>query len=136
MKNFSALWAALPVFCLSTALFAHHSLNNGYNLDRTIALTGVVAKVDWANPHVQYYVDVVDSSGKITNWKVEALAPHAMIKSGIDRAAIKIGDRIILAGYEGKNVPNFVTQTVAMTRLTLPGEKSLDVDPTRWMAPQ
>jgi hypothetical protein len=145
MKNFNALSASvirrrltaagLAVLCLSTTLFGHHSLNNGYNLDRTITLEGVVAKVDWANPHVQYYVDVMDSSGQITNWKVEALAPPAMIKSGIDKAAIKIGDKMILVGYEGKNLPGFVKNAVVMTRLTLPGGKNLEIDPTRWMPP-
>jgi hypothetical protein len=121
----------LAVLCLSPVLFAHHSISAGYFVDRTIQLTGVVTEVDWSNPHVGYFVDVADSSGAIRNWNVEALAPHLMIKGGIERAAVKIGDRVTFTGYAAKNFP-FVKQAMAMTRMALPGGKTVEIDPLHW----
>ena len=122
----------LAALCLSSVLSAHHSLSAGYFLDHTIQLTGVVTEVDWSNPHVRYFVNVADSSGAIRNWNVEALAPHLMIKGGIERAAVKIGDRVTFTGYAGKNLSPAVKQAVAMTRMALPGGKNVEIDPVHW----
>ena len=39
-------------------LFAHHSFAAEYDGTKPVTVTGAVAKVDWTNPHIHFYVDV------------------------------------------------------------------------------
>jgi len=125
--------AGLGVLCLSTVLVAHHSLKGEYDLDRLTQIKGVVTEVQWVNPHVRYYVDVADAAGLVSTWNVEALAPHAMIKSGFAKTTLGVGDRVTVSGYSGKNLSPFIKKALAMTRIALPDGKTVNVDPTGWM---
>jgi len=117
--------------CLSALCGAHHSLVKSYDLDHTVQITGVVTEVEWVNPHVRYFVDVAENGGA-RNWNVEAMAPHMMISSGIDRNTVKVGDRIALTGYPGKNIAPGVKQALAMTRAVFAGGQRVEIDPVHW----
>ena len=45
-------------------LWAHHSFAAEYDSKKPIDFKGTVTKVEWMNPHIYYYVDVKDQSGK------------------------------------------------------------------------
>jgi len=67
-------------------------------------MTGAVTKVDWANPHVYFYIDVKDeTSGKVTNWAFEMGAPAVLTRSGWKRSSVKIGDTITIHGTLAKD---------------------------------
>ena len=51
------LTAAVPVM-------AHHSFAAEYDSTKPIEFKGTVTKVEWANPHIYYYVDVKDKIGR------------------------------------------------------------------------
>ena len=65
-RTLFALLAGL-VFSGFTVL-AHHSVAATYDTDKRITLHGAVTQVEWKNPHVFYFIDAVDDSGKVTNW--------------------------------------------------------------------
>ena len=44
----------------ATTVRAHHSFGAEYDAQRPVAVTGVVTKVEWTNPHCHFYVDVPD----------------------------------------------------------------------------
>ena len=46
-------------------LMAHHSFAAEFDGKKPVTLTGYVTKVEWTNPHVWFYMDVKDESGKI-----------------------------------------------------------------------
>ena len=50
---------------------AHHSFSAEYDSKKVVTLTGTVTKVEWMNPHVYFYVDVVGEDGKVSNWAFE-----------------------------------------------------------------
>ena len=52
---------------VALAAQAHHGFSSEFNGSKPIELKGVVTKVEWANPHVYFYIDVKDSSGKVVN---------------------------------------------------------------------
>ena len=52
---------ALSLFALALPLAAHHSFAAEYDSTKPLKVTGAVTKVDWANPHVYFYVDVKDA---------------------------------------------------------------------------
>ena len=58
------LAVSFGVLFSTISLLAHHSAASAYDTDKKITLHGTVTKVEWKNPHVFYYLDVADASGK------------------------------------------------------------------------
>jgi len=48
-------------------LFAHHPVAAKFDLTSSVALTGHVTEIDWANPHVHIFIQVDDSSRSAGN---------------------------------------------------------------------
>jgi hypothetical protein len=95
---------------------AHHSFAAEYDSTKPLKLSGVVTKVDWANPHVYFFLDVKDENGKVTNWAFEMGAPAVLTRSGWKRSTVKIGDLITVEGTRAKDgTPHGNARTVTMT---------------------
>ena len=84
-------------------VFAHHSFAAQYDRTKSIELKGTVTKVEWMNPHVYFYLDVADQSGKVTNWALEMGAPSALQRSGWNRNLLKVGDQVVVKGSLAKD---------------------------------
>jgi len=94
----------------------HHSFAAEYDSNKPVKLTGAVTKVDWANPHVYFFIDVKDENGKVTNWAFEMGAPAVLTRSGWKRSSVKIGDVITVDGTRAKDGgPHGNARTVTMT---------------------
>ena len=76
-----ALAVSFGVLVSSISLLAHHSAASAYDVDKKITL-GTVTKLEWQNPHVFYYLNVTDPSGKVTNWSIEASTRISCIETG------------------------------------------------------
>ena len=101
-------WAAVVVAgALSTAtLMAHHSFPAEYDRNQPVKVTGVVTKVEWTNPHIWFYVDVKDDTGKVTNWGFSGGPPGVLQRRGIPRNAMKPGDVIVVEGFRARDGSN------------------------------
>ena len=95
------LMAALPAL-------AHHSFAAEYDSQKPIKLTGTVTKVEWMNPHIYYYVDAKDESGKVTNFAVEGGTPNQLYRQGWRKDSLRVGDTITVSGFRAKNGSNHV----------------------------
>jgi Family of unknown function (DUF6152) len=93
---FAALLAALPVF-------AHHSFSAEFDGAKLVELKGTVTKIDWANPHVYFYLDVKDDKGNVSNWGCEAASPGSLHRQGWNRDSLKVGDQVIVGGYPARD---------------------------------
>jgi hypothetical protein len=49
------LVAGLGFFCLAVPIVAHHGFDTEYDAKKKVSLTGVVTRVEWANPHMHVY---------------------------------------------------------------------------------
>lgn len=85
---------------------AHHSFAAEYDPKKPMTATGAVTRVEWLNPHARIYVDVKDSSGKVTNWEFEMGAPNALIRAGWTRTSIKLGDLVTVEAFRAKDGSN------------------------------
>ena len=85
------------------AAVAHHSFSAEFDAAKPIQLTGIVTKVEWTNPHVWFYINVKDETGKVTNWGAEMGPPHGLQRSGWRRETLKIGEVVTVAGSLAKN---------------------------------
>ena len=104
-RTLAVLVAVLVLVAPGTPLFAHHSFSSEYDGEKTFTITGVVAKVEWTNPHVRFYVDVKEPDGTMANWNLELASPSALARNGWNSRTLKVGDTVTVLGYSGKAVP-------------------------------
>ena len=96
--------AGVSLICLTAPALAHHGFDTEYDGKKKVALTGVVTKIEWTNPHMHIYVDVTDASGKVTNWNMEMASPNTVQRQGWGRSTLLPGDKVAFEGYGGKVV--------------------------------
>jgi uncharacterized protein DUF6152 len=90
------LMAAVP-------MLAHHSFAAEYDSKAQRDFKGVVTKIEWMNPHVRFYVDVKDESGKVRNWEFELGNPSGLMRRGWTRSSMKVGDEVNINAYLAKD---------------------------------
>ena len=107
MKVKIAAFSAFVGLVLSApAVIAHHSFAAEFDASKPVKLTGSVTKVEWENPHVWFYIDVKDPSGKTVNWGVEMGSPNGLMRVGWDRKTMKTGDVVTVEGSRAKDDSN------------------------------
>lgn len=91
------------VFLLGAAASAHHS-RAGYDSakEHLVTQNGVVAEVQWRNPHVYLMWDVKDDKGTLVHWTGEFSSPTTMLSEGMSRATFKTGDPITVTFMPAK----------------------------------
>ena len=109
-RKLGVLVAAVGLFCLAVPVSAHHSFEVEYDPRKPVEGTGVVAKVEWTNPHMRVYVDVKDAKGVVTTWNLELGSPNSVLRRGWTRNDLKVGDKISFKGFGGRVV---LTRSVA-----------------------
>ena len=117
--------ASLAVFVAGLGLLlsagpalAHHAFAAEYDAKKPIKLTGTVTKLEWANPHTWFYVDVKDDDGKVTNWGFEMGSPNVLLRAGWTRNSMKSGDVVTVEGSrarDGSSNGNVKSVTLAST---------------------
>ena len=103
MRVRTLLAVAFGVMLAATSALAHHSFSSEYDASKPVTLTGVVTKVEWLNPHVYFYINVKDESGKIVNWAREMGAPSGLQRQGWTRNTLKVGDTVKVEGSLARN---------------------------------
>jgi hypothetical protein len=101
-----SLMIVAGIIAAGMPLMAHHSFAAEFDNTKVVNMHGTVTKIDWTNPHVWFYMDVKDESGKITNWGFEMGPPHLLQTSGWTRTTMKLGDQINVVGSAAKNGSN------------------------------
>jgi hypothetical protein len=122
-----AILGATGVLLAAAPLLAHHSFAAEYDAKKPIELKGTITKVDWMNPHVYFYIDVKDDSGKIANWAFEMGPPRLLERGGWKKSTMKEGDEVIVSGTlakDGGKHGNARSVTLANTGQKLGGASS------------
>jgi len=97
---------AFGLLVASAPLAAHHSFAAEYDGDKPVTIRGTVAKIDWLNPHIYFYLDVKDQKGGVTQWKIEGYPPNMLVRQGWKRGAtMKVGDTITVFGWQARVNP-------------------------------
>ena len=124
-----AVLVALVGLLMAGPLMAHHSLGAEFQMGNPSAITGLLTKVEWDNPHIYWTVDVKDDSGKVTRWSVEGLPPSYLHRSGVTRQSMEplVGTTITVHGRFAKDGSKLMW---AMD-FTLPDGRVIPVGPRR-----
>jgi hypothetical protein len=79
----------------SDPLSAHHSFSM-FDQTRKVAVEGIVAEVQWTNPHVWIEVDVLGENGEVVRWGVEFTSRVHLTRRGFTRDTVKVGDQVVV----------------------------------------
>lgn len=110
---------AFFVLFAAATVFAHHSLAM-YDMTNPVTVTGVVERLEWANPHCHLYVKVKDNKGNVDLWDIEMDRPDFLKRSGWTSTIVKPGDVVTCTGGPAKSG----AKTMRCTRVELAtGEK-------------
>jgi Family of unknown function (DUF6152) len=101
----TVLIAGIGLLLAPTAVLAHHGLEAQFDTKKTVTLTGAVKKMDWSNPHVRLYVEVVNQSDKAI-WEVDMGSPNLQLMAGWKIDTYRRGDFVRVDAYPAKNGAN------------------------------
>ncbi len=105
MRFFTPIRVASVVACTLIGAFldpvaadGHHAFTSEFDSNQRVQVEGVVAKLEWMNPHGWLHVDVPGEHGEIQHWRFEMGAPAALIRMGWHRTDLKPGDHVTVEG--------------------------------------
>lgn len=101
--------------------WAHHSFSAVFDRDKPIEVTGTITEVEWANPHVWFYVDVENESGELENWGFELGSVNTLVRRGWSRGHLQVGQQVTVAGVLARLEPF----TGAVSTITLANGQQL-----------
>jgi len=93
-----ALIAGLTLSGIGAGASAHHAFSAVFDPATSIDLIGTVTKVEWTNPHIWFYIDVVNEDGDVVNWGFEMGSPNTLVRRGWSHDSLEIGDVVVVAG--------------------------------------
>ena len=104
--------AFLALFVLlgfATPVLAHHSFVAEFDGTRLVPVKGTLTRVEWANPHMWFYVDVKDENGNVANWGFENTSITFIRRQYPDARKLlvgNIGKEISIVACPSKAVPH------------------------------
>jgi len=84
-------------------IYAHHAFGAEFDPNLPVLLKGPVVRVEWINPHTWIHVQVTNKDGKKEVWMVEGGTPNSLLRRGLKRDSVKVGQVVIVDGYQAKD---------------------------------
>ena len=94
---------ALVVLGYSVPLVAHHAFGAEFDANAPIRLEGRIVRVEWVNPHSWIHIEVDNPDGSADVWMVEGGTPNVLLRRGLRRECLQIGEVLVVDGYQAKN---------------------------------
>jgi hypothetical protein len=127
MKTMLAGVAAVVLLATSGNALAHHSFAADFDANKPVTLSGTVTKIEWANPHTWFFIDVKGEDGTVANWGLELAGPSQLVRAGWRRDSLKVGDAVTVdarRARDGSNNANAISVVLAGTGRRLFGASS------------
>ena len=122
-RRVPAVAYAFAIACsIPSISFAHHSAAGRFDPAAIIEIEGEVVEMGWRNPHSYFIVATTDEEGRPVTWSVETDSISFLLRIGIQRDSIQVGDRIRVAGQAPLTTK---LETFATNILTASGEELL-----------
>jgi hypothetical protein len=116
MKRFCSLVAFVAALSVGSQTFAHHATQAEFDQTKVTTIKGVMTRVMWVNPHVNWHMEVKNADGTVTDWTIVGAGPGQFRAIGLSgRDFFQIGETysasIALArnGSSRGHIMSFVT---------------------------
>jgi hypothetical protein len=91
-SRISGAIALMAMLALSAPLVAHHAMQAEFDQNNVVVITGVLKKINWVNPHVNFLLNVKEPDGAMTTWTLVHAGPNQMRAAGLsDRDFWQLG---------------------------------------------
>jgi Family of unknown function (DUF6152) len=87
-------------------VYAHHAFGAEFDPNLPVLLKGPIVRIEWINPHTWIHVEVTKKDGAKEVWMVEGGTPNSLLRRGLKRDSLKIGQVVIVDGYQSKDRTN------------------------------
>jgi hypothetical protein len=124
-RGLAALLMSIAVVASGVSIAAHHSFAAQFDQNKPITLKGAVTRMDWANPHIYFYMDVTTGSTTV-HWAIEGMAPGVLYRQGWRKDSVKFGDVLTVNGYlarDGSKLVNMQDAVLADGRHLFVGQQ-------------
>ncbi len=95
--------AGVSLMLAAAPLRAHHAFSAEFDAEKPLKLEGTLVKTEWINPHAWLHIEVKKPDGKTEVWMIEGGTPNTLMRRGISRDTLKIGEAIAVTGYQAKD---------------------------------
>ncbi|NOX68225.1 MAG: hypothetical protein GXP15_03490 [Gammaproteobacteria bacterium] len=102
-RNQSIAIVGIAVGLLMTSSAAAHHSAAAYDLEKNVAVSGVVRSFSWRNPHTLVSLAVTDKDGSVVIWKFEGNGASNLVRNGWKRSMLKVGDHVTIHANPMKN---------------------------------
>ncbi len=112
MRAMSSVFLGAAWLLAAVPAVPHHSFTAEFDVNRPIALTGTVTRVEWTNPHAWLFidvdvdVDVEDDDNNVQSWAIELLGINTLLRRGWTRDTVKAGDIVDVEGFGARDGTN------------------------------
>jgi hypothetical protein len=88
----------LMMAAASTGAPAHHSLE-AYDSRHVVSLSGIIRRVDIANPHVLVLLETRGADGGNVSWLIELTYPSMFKRRSIDLQLLEVGRPVVIESW-------------------------------------
>jgi len=113
-RGIAALLMTIAVLASGISIAAHHSFAAQYDANKPITLKGGITRIEWANPHIYFYLDVADASGATVQWAIEGGAPSTLYRAGWRKDSCKVVDIVTVNGFLARDGSKLVNMQRAL----------------------
>jgi hypothetical protein len=119
--------AALGILLLSVSAWPHHNMTAIFDLNNRVTFTGTLTKLDWRNPHIEFFVDAKSEKDQTETWSVEGPPPVFFRDRDINKSDIEsaLGKTVTVEASRAKDGSRWGL----LRTLTLPGGKLVSACP-------
>ena len=106
------------VLMLSLTAQAHHSFTSFFDLEKTVAIGGVVKSVKLVNPHPEMIVEVTEPNGTKTTWTIVGRATGSgILRAGWNAETVPVGMTVKVEGHPSRKEG---ARSIAAGKITKP----------------
>lgn len=120
----SVIWMMTVLLARPPLAEAHHSFAAEFDATRPVTLRGVIATMQWVNPHTWIHLDVKAQDGTIVRWAIEGAAPNTLFRRGLNQRMLSVGTILVVRGFQardGSHTANGMAVTLTDGRTVLLG---------------
>lgn len=118
-RNVAAVCAILALgLAMVPTVHGHHSWSTNYDVSKTVAVTGVIWRMVFRNPHSSILLRVTNDDGNIEQWTIEWGSPQGLRDHGLDQRTLRAGDALRVRGHAHRNPSRRFIRMESLIRLS------------------